>query len=591
MAVAAAGVDPLLTGAAAFLGAAVVAVPLFKRLGLGSVLGYLAAGALIGPHTLPDPVVEDAEGVRHVAEFGVVLLLFVIGLELRPSRLWRLRMEIFGLGLAQVGATSVLLAGTIWALAPVGWAAAVSIGAALALSSTAFAVQIMRDRGELTTPHGDRAFSILLFQDLAIVPLLALVSFLSPSGEAGDPGWLQALKAVAAVGGVVLLGRYGLSPLFRLIALANTEEIFTAVALLIVVLSALVMQAAGLSMALGAFLAGVLLAESEYRHQLEADIEPFRSLFLGLFFMSVGMTVVWSIVAEYWWVIIGGGVLLYAGKAVFLVVLTRLAGSSETDAVRIAALLGQGGEFGFVILGLGNATGLWGGEVGTVISSVVVLTMVMTPLAVKAADRFARREASMDGIDHAAALDRTGPVIVAGFGRFGQVVARILKLRGYDVTLIDNDPERIRIAETFGDKVFFGDLRRSDVLKLAAAGEARAIFLCGDQPEAIAKALTKLRARLPNTPIFCRAHDRFEQTRLERLGATGAVREYFESAVGLAREALDTLGEGAVAEETIDEFRRRDTHLLRLQAEYGAHGGYQKMREQFSLEGDRTPTP
>jgi len=583
------GVDPILTGAAVFLGAAVVAVPIFKRLGLGSVIGYLAAGALIGPHTLPDPPVSDADAVRHVAEFGVVLLLFVIGLELRPSRLWRLRMEIFGLGLTQVAATSVLLAGTIWVLAPLGWAAAISIGCALALSSTAFAVQIMRDRGELTTSHGDRAFSILLFQDLAIVPLLALVAFLAPAGEAGDPGWLQFLKAVGAVAVVVFLGRYGLGPMFRVIALTHTEEIFTASALLVVVLAALLMQAAGLSMALGAFLAGVLLAESEYRHQLEADIEPFRSLFLGLFFMSVGMTVVWSTVAAWWWVIVGGAVALYAGKAAFLYVLTRMTGSDRADAIRIAALLGQCGEFGFVILGLGQATALWNAEVNTVLSATVVLTMVMTPLAVKAADRATRREhGSMDGIDHAAKLDRSGPVIVAGFGRFGQVVARILKLRGYEVTLIDNDPERIRIAETFGDKVFFGDLRRSDVLKLAAAGEARAIFLCGDDREAVARALTKLRARLPNTPIFCRAGDRFEQMRLEKLGATAAIRETFESSIALAREALGALGDGAAAEEAIDEFRRRDLHLLRLQAEYGAHGGLQKMREQFTLEEEKT---
>ncbi|MGF1554157.1 MAG: monovalent cation:proton antiporter-2 (CPA2) family protein, partial [Paracoccaceae bacterium] len=499
-----AGVDPLLTGAAAFLGAAVIAVPIFKRLGLGSVLGYLAAGALIGPHTLPDPVVSDAEGVRHIAEFGVVLLLFVIGLELRPTRLWRLRMEIFGLGLAQVALTSALLAATIMALTPIDWAASIAIGAALALSSTAFATQIMRDRGELTTQHGDRAFSILLFQDIAIVPLLAMVSLLAPAGEEGDPVWLQLVKAVGAIGLVIGAGRYGFTPLFRLIARAKGEEVFTATALLIVVLSALLMQAAGLSMALGAFLAGVMLAESEYRHQLEADIEPFRSLFLGLFFMSVGMTVVWSIVAEYWVTILVSGVVLYAGKGVFLFGLTRLARSSSVDAVRIAALLGQGGEFGFVILGLGAASGLWGAELGTIISSIVVLTMVMTPLAVMAADRFARRKVSMDGIEDAGLVEKPAPVIVAGFGRFGQVVARILKLRGYDVTLIDNNPERIRIAETFGDKVFFGDLRRSDVLRLAAAGEARAIFLCGDEPEAIAKALAKLRARLPNTPIFCR---------------------------------------------------------------------------------------
>ncbi|MEO0428292.1 MAG: monovalent cation:proton antiporter-2 (CPA2) family protein [Pseudomonadota bacterium] len=581
--------DPILTGAVVFLGAAVIAVPVFKRLGLGSVLGYLAAGALIGPHVLG--VVSEAESVRHVAEFGVVLLLFVIGLELRPQRLWRMRMEIFGLGLAQVVATSALLAGTIWAVMPLGWAPSLAIGAALALSSTAFAVQIMRDRAELTTPHGDRAFSILLFQDMAIVPLLALVAFLGSGGGDGmsSAGIADVAIGLGAIAGVIVVGRYGLRPLFHVIALTRTDEIFTAAALLVVAASALVMQLAGLSMALGAFIAGVLLAESEFRHQLEADIEPFRGLFLGLFFMSVGMGVVWPVVAEWWWLVILGAVVLYAGKAVFLWVLTRAAGSTPAAALRIAALLGQGGEFGFVILGFGSAAGLWDRETGTIIAAIVVLTMVMTPLAVMAADRFTHKGESgaMEGIEGVDKAPSGAPVIVAGFGRFGQVVARILKLRGYDVTLIDKDPERIRIAESFDNKVYFGDLRRSDVLKTVGAEEARAIFLCGDDPDANAKALEKLRARLPNTPIFCRAFDRFEENRLERLGATGVVREMLESAMLLAREALEELGDGSAAEETIDEFRRRDEELLKLQAEHGMRDGYKKMRAQFTLDDER----
>ncbi|MEM7497826.1 MAG: monovalent cation:proton antiporter-2 (CPA2) family protein [Pseudomonadota bacterium] len=586
MAAAAAGADPLLTGTVVLLGAAVVAVPIFKRLGLGSVLGYLAAGAVVGPHALG--LIGDVESVSHAAEFGVVLLLFVIGLELQPRRLWRLRMEIFGLGLAQVVATSMLLAGTLWFLSPVGWAPAVAIGAALALSSTAFAVQIMRDRGELTTPHGDRAFAILLFQDLSIVPLLALVAFLGSRGGAEAAGWQEAGLALGAVALVILVGIYGLGPLFRLIARTRTDEIFTAAALLVVAASALLMQAVGLSMAMGAFIAGVLLAESEFRHQLEADIEPFRGLFLGLFFMSVGMAVVWPVVFEWWWLVILGAATLYAGKALFLVVLTERTGSSRGEALRIAALLGQGGEFGFVILGLGGALALWDREIGTVIAAVIVLTMIITPLAVALVDRLLAERENLDGID---AVDRMpeegGTVIVAGFGRFGQVVARVMRQRGYEVAMIDNDPERIRIAESFGNKVFFGDLRRSDVLARVGAREAKAIFLCGDGPDATAKALTKLRARLPRTPIFCRASDRFEQTRLEKLGATGAVRETFESAVNLARSAMDALGDGAAAEETIEEFRRRDLQLLALQAEHNTKDGYEKMRERFSLDEER----
>ncbi|MEO0761344.1 MAG: NAD-binding protein, partial [Pseudomonadota bacterium] len=287
--------------------------------------------------------------------------------------------------------------------------------------------------------------------------------------------------------------------------------------------------------------------------------------------------------------IIVGAVVLYVGKSVFLFALTILARSGRDDALRIAALLGQGGEFGFVILGMGSIGGLWAVEFGTVLSGVVVLTMIMTPGAVALADWvLKRRAANLEGIDDTDQIEATHPVIIAGFGRFGQIVARIMKLRGFEVVLIDNDPERIRIAETFGDKVFFGDLRRSDILKLAGAGEARAIFLCGDDPDAVAKALTKLRARLPNTPIFCRASDRFEQTRLEKLGATAVVREMYESAIALASDALGVLGEGSAAEETIDEFRRRDVHLLHLQAEHGAMGGVDKMRESFTLEDDRT---
>ncbi|MEM8596519.1 MAG: monovalent cation:proton antiporter-2 (CPA2) family protein, partial [Pseudomonadota bacterium] len=328
--------DPLLSGAVVFLGASVVAVPIFKRLGLGSVLGYLAAGTLIGPHVLG--LVSDVDGVRSAAEFGVVLLLFVIGLELQPRRLWRLRLEIFGLGLAQVVATSILLATSMWLTAPISLPAAIALGAALALSSTAFAVQLMRDRGELTTRHGDRAFAILLFQDLAIVPLLAMTSFLGSTGadESTTP-WQDVGIGLGAVAALLVIGRYGLPPLFRIIALTRTDEIFTAAALLVVATAAMAMQAAGLSMALGAFLAGVLLAESEFRHQLEADIEPFRSLFLGLFFMSVGMAVVWGVVAEWWWLVLLGALILYAGKAVFLVLLTMATGSSRVEAIRISA--------------------------------------------------------------------------------------------------------------------------------------------------------------------------------------------------------------------------------------------------------------
>ncbi|MBK0398600.1 cation:proton antiporter [Limibaculum sp. M0105] len=580
------GVDPLLIDAAVFLGASVVSVTLFRRIGLGAILGYLAAGAIVGPHVLG--LIEGAERVLHFAEFGVVLLLFVIGLELRPARLWRMRAEIFGLGFAQVMLTGLAIGTALVWSGVLEAPGAIALGAALALSSTAFGVQILRDRGEFTRPHGDRAFAILLFQDLAIVPILALVAFLGPGGGVAEDGWLQFAKAVGALVAVVLAGRYGLRPLFALIARVRAEEIFTAAALMIVVGASLLMQLAGLSMAMGAFIAGVLLAESEFRHQLETDIEPFRGLFLGLFFMGVGMSVNWAVVLDNWWVAVAGAFGLYILKALILLVLTRVASSSWADALRISALLGQGGEFGFVVLGVGAVAGLWPPMMGALVAAIVTLSLALTPVAVLLCDRVLvrRRPQDMSDINH---MDEAAaaPVVVAGFGRFGQVVARILKQRGYDVTLIDNDPDRIRIARTFGNKVFFGDLRRADMLRAIRAGEARAIFICGDDPEANAIAMKKLRTRLPDLPIFCRAADRFEELRLIQLGATGVVRETFESGIALARAALDVLGDGAVADEVIEEFRRRDAELLRLQGEFGAEAGYARMRESYSLEDKR----
>ena len=587
MAAAAASVDPLLLDAAIFLGAAVVAVPLFKKLGLGSVLGYLAAGSLLGPFALG--IVDEPEEVLHFAELGVVLLLFVIGLELNPSRLWRLRAQILGLGLTQV-----LLAGTVIAFAlrfaaGFSWPSAAAGGGALALSSTAFAVQIMRDKTELTTPYGDRAFSILLLQDIAIVPLLALTAFLSPRAVAGDGfDWTVLVLAAVALALVVAIGRYGLRPLFQAIAVARADEVFTAAALLVVLGAALLMQMAGLSMAMGAFLAGVLLAESEFRHQLETDIEPFRGLLLGLFFIAVGMSLAWPMLIENWWIVLGGAAALYLVKSAMIFAITRWTGSPSADAVRIAAVLGQGGEFGFVLLTVGRTSDLWERETETLLTAVIIVTMVMTPFVVALADRWAARSGpeELDGVEPVEAA-QGGQIIIAGFGRFGQVIARILRLRGYDLTLIDNDPKRIQIARTFGNQVFFGDLKRGDILRTAGAERARAIFLCGDDPEATARGVEILRERLPNTLIFARAGDRFEELRLEALGADGVVREMFESAVALAREGLERLGEGERADDIIEEFRRRDLELLRLQSEYGAEAAYERMRERFTLEEER----
>ena len=575
------GPDPILVNAAVFLGTSVVAVAAFKRLGLGSVLGYLAAGALIGPSVAG--LIGDPATALHLGEFGVVLLLFVIGLELQPSRLWRMRGEIFGLGALQVSITGGVVALCLIAL---GFppAAGLLVGLSLALSSTAFGVQILRERGELSVPYGRRAFSILLFQDLAVVPLLALAAALSPGTVEGQGASL--FVAIVAITGLLLIGRFGLPWLFRLIALAKADEVFTAATLLVVVLSALVMQSAGLSMALGAFLAGVLLAETEFRHQVETDIEPFRSLFLGLFFMAVGLSVDWGHALRNLPLVLGGAVALFALKALLLQRLVLRAGSSRADSLRIAATLGQAGEFSFVLLALAGGSGLLAGEAGPLLNAAVGVSMALTPLAVKLTDLWLARVAAGEGTAGLPAVRDEGPgrVIVAGFGRSGQVVARILRMRGYELTLIDNSPRRIKMAENVGDKVFFGDGSRLDVLTMAGAAQARAIFLCINDREGARRAVSRLRERFPDQMILAMTYDRFSLLEMREAGADEVVRETFESALELARVGLQRMGDNADLDALLDEFRRRDEEMLRLQVEFGVAGGVQKMREKYAIE-------
>lgn len=582
---AATGIDPFLIEATVFLGAAVVAVPLFKRLRLGSVIGYLAAGAAIGPYG--GGLIEDVNSVLHFAEFGVVLLLFVIGLELQPARLWRLRTEIFGLGLSQVLLTACVITAAIYASGWLSLNAAMATGGALALSSTAFAIQILRERGDLNKPYGDRAFSILLFQDLAIVPLLAFVSLLSPWSQGiGDSVVEQIAVAIAAMAGLIIVGHFGLPRLFRIIAITRSDEIFTAAALLVVVGSAVAMQYAGLSMALGAFLAGVLLAESEFRHQLETDIEPFRGLLLGLLFMAIGMSVDWSLVITNWDIVIFGALALVIIKAAILASLAMVFRSSWRDALRIAASLSQGGEFGFVLFTVSISGGLLTQSEAFILNAIVTATMALTPLAMLLVDRAvaprAHDPSGMEVVEEA----EIGAVIVVGFGRFGQVIARILRLRGYDVTMIDSSPDRIRIARTFGNKVFFGDARRADILRIAGAEQARAVFICTDDPPSVLQAVKALKARYPNLLVFARAHDRVSKLELTAAGADVVMREMFESSVAMAKAALDRMNDGDIAEEIIDEFRRRDAEFLRLQSTFGAEKGYEEMREKFDLSPD-----
>ncbi len=575
--------DPILLNAALYLGGAVVTVAVFKRFGLGSVLGYLAAGAVMGPAGFA--LVVGAGDVLHIAEFGVVLLLFVIGLELQPSRLWRMRGEIFGLGAAQVGLTGIVLAALLWALG-FALAGALVVGLSLALSSTAFGVQILRERGEFAAPHGRRAFSILLFQDIAVVPLLALTALLAPFGTEDAGGVLGIVSPVLAIAALLLVGRFGLPWLFRLLALAKADEMFTAAALLVVAASALAMQSAGLSMAIGAFLAGVMLAETEFRHQIETDIEPFRSLFLGLFFMAVGMSVDWSLAIDRLGAVLGGAIALFAIKALLLYAITRRQGSGRDDAIRIAATLGQSGEFAFVLLGIASESWLIGAADAGMLTATVGVSMALTPAAVALADWWETRRESKDAARGLDGADQAKPdrVIVAGFGRTGQIIARILRLRGYDLTLIDNSPRRIKIAETFGDKVLFGDGSRLDVLTMAGAADARAIFLCINDREGAKSAVSRLRERFPDQLILAITYDRFSDIAMREAGADEVVREVYESSIMLARRGLERLGDDEDLDGLIAEFRRRDEEMLRLQIELGVREGVEKMREKYAIE-------
>ena len=459
-----------LVQAVALLAAGVVAVPTFKRLGLGSVLGYLTAGLAIGPFGLG--LFTDPQAILHVAELGVVMFLFVIGLEMQPSRLWSLRHEIFGLGAAQVIACGALLtiAGIMAGFAPL---VAFVSGMGFVLSSTAIVVQILNERGETATPGGQRTMSILLLEDLAIVPLLAIIAFLAPGGaETGAQSrWMEIGIALASVAALIGAGRWLLNPMFRLLAAAEAREVMTAAALLVVLGAALAMQVGGLSMAMGAFLAGVLLSESTFRHQLEADVEPFRGILLGLFFLGVGMSFDLRVIATDWPQIIAAVIGYVALKATGIYVVARLTSSSHAEALTRAALLAQGGEFAFVLFAAAASVGVFDARTQAIMTATVIISMALTPLLVMSLKWvLPRQEESLDGVDPVDKLN--GRVLVVGFGRFGQIASQSLLLRGVDVSIIDNDIEMIKAAATFGFKVYYGDGTRLDILHAAGAGRA-----------------------------------------------------------------------------------------------------------------------
>jgi glutathione-regulated potassium-efflux system protein KefB len=564
------GID--LVHVVALLGAAVVAVPLFKRAGLGSVLGYLAAGLVIGPFGLK--LFTSPQAILHVAELGVVMFLFIIGLEMQPSRLWSLRREIFGFGAAQVATCGALITGVgiLFGFPPlVAFLAAMGF----VLSSTAIVMQILEERGDAASPQGQRLVSTLLLEDLAIVPLLALIAFLAPGvPEASASGrWLAIGIALAAIAALVAAGKWLLNPMFRLLAEAQAREVMTAAALLVVLGAALVMQLSGLSMAMGAFLAGVLLSESSFRHQLEIDIEPFRGILLGAFFLGVGMSLDLGVIARNWPLILAIVPAYMVAKSAGVYVVARLFRLGHREALYRGVLLEQGGEFAFVLYAAAAAVGLFDANKTAILTAMVVISMALTPLSVFTLRwLLPEEEQSMDGVDPAE--DLHGSVLVIGFGRFGQVSSQSLLARGFDVSIIDIDTEMIRVAGDFGFKVYYGDGCRLDVLRAAGAGEVRAILVCVDKRDAADRIVALVRQDFPLAKLMVRSFDRGHALQLVEAGVDVQIRETFESALKFGGIALRELGVPEdEAAETVEDIRRRDAERFALESTGGLLAG------------------
>jgi len=560
----------------ALLAAGVIAVPIFRRIGLGSVLGYLAAGLAIGPFGFR--LFTDPQAILHIAELGVVMFLFVIGLEMQPSRLWSLRKEIFGLGVAQVLACGFLLTltGMAWGLSPL-----VSFFASMGfvLTSTATVMQLLDERREVSSPRGQRIVSILLLEDLAIVPLLILVTLLTPGAAklAASEYWQAIGLAGAAVAVLVAAGVWLLNPFFRLLAESHAREVMTAAALLVVLGAALVMQVSGLSMAMGAFLAGVLLSESTFRHQLEADIEPFRGILLGLFFMGVGMSIDVALMAQQWPLILAGTLSFMFVKGIGIYVVARLR-SKHSEGLYRAAMMAQGGEFAFVLYAAATQAGIFSTQVNALMTAAVIVSMALTPLLVFTLRwTLPKEKVSMDGVE--AAEDLSGSVLIIGFGRFGQVVSQPLLARGIDISIIDNQTQIIKDAGDFGFKVYYGDGTHLNVLHAAGAGRAQAILVCINDWAASNKIVELVKAEFPLVKVLVRAFDREHALELVRAGVDYQLREVLHSAVAFGRETLKQLGvPDEEAEEVMEEVVRNDRERFAMQVVGGIYAGRQLIR-------------
>ncbi|MGX5735530.1 monovalent cation:proton antiporter-2 (CPA2) family protein [Bosea thiooxidans] len=558
---------PILT----FCAGAVIAVPLFRKLGQSAVLGYLAAGIAIGPSLLG--VIKDPDAIRSTAEIGVVLLLFLVGLELQPSRLYSMRKDILGSGLAQMALSAIGIGLVGWWLGLSG-AGAIAVGTALALSATSIALQLLDERGDVGEVYGRRTFSILLFQDMAIAPVLALLPLLATTGQATDAPMLPALAsfgiALLALAAIILAGRFVLNPLFRILANSGAKDVMTAAALLIVLGAALLMEHVGLSMAMGAFLAGVMLADSHFRHELEADIEPFRGVLLGLFFMTVGMSIDLRLIAENALLLALAAPLLVLFKIVVVASILRLSCSSWIEAVRAGALLSPAGEFAFVLVPLGLANGLLDARQAAVATALAAITMLLGPIVAKLLDSVMLARIKPETMEEDFEGADGSQVMVIGFGRFGQIVTQALLLQHIDVTVIDSDVERIRSAARFGFKIYYGDGTRLDVLRAAGGGRAKVICVCVDDRQAALRIVEMAKAEFPNARLHVRAYDRIHAIELMKADVDYQQRETFESALGFGRVTLEAVGLSRdEADLIIDHVRDRDAQRMEIQYHEG----------------------
>ena len=554
----------LLAQIAIFLAAAVIAIPIFRYFKLGSVLGYLAAGIIIGPAGFG--LISKIDTTQHIGEFGIVLLMFVIGLELQPSRLWVMRKPIFGLGLAQVLVTTLGIGSAAYFCFEQTRGSALVIGFGLSMSSTALVLQVLAERGQLNSQFGRSAFSILLFQDIAVLPALALLPLLGVAAArtAGPGGWL-ALKFVAVLATVVVGGRYVLRPMLRIVAATRVAEAFTAAGLLVVIGTALLVSQVGLSLSLGAFLAGVLLADSEFRHELEADIEPFKGLLLGLFFITVGMSANLGLALEKPGLIVGLTLSFMLLKIAVLLSIGRFSGLSPTASRGLAFSLPSGGEFAFVLFGLSATLGIMDTEIAELLVLVVTGSMILSPLLLALHDAlFKRRERDDRPFDTPEEL--YPKVIIAGFGRFGQIVGRILRAKKISFTALEANQTQVDFLRRFGNQVFYGDASRLELLRSAHAENAEVFVLAIDDVEASVRTAELIRKHFPHLKIFARARNRQHAFRLMDLDVRYTIRETFVSSLEMSEKVLETLGlSKSRAIETVRLFRAHDESTIRKQ--------------------------